>query len=212
MEITAFDAARWQLIPHTAKAILPYADGRYAWSNTHFPTTAYRYITVLGNPAVDIIDFEPGCVFNTATLQNWAHQRASKGLDITVYTYRDAFQIVEKALARFEWHLWLATLDGTKLTSYNGKALRGCQYTDRQGLYDMSVIYDSEWLLNPVRASVAYVNVEVVPWGDPAPWNSTVYGIASHFGVTEESIYDNNPQINRKTSILYPGELVKVIA
>lgn len=210
--IQAFDSARWQLIPHTAKAILPYADGRYAWSNTRFPNAAWRYITVLGNPAVDILDFEPGCVFNVNTLQNWAHIRASHHEDITVYTYRNAYPIVADALKKYDWHLILATLDGTVLEEYEGKQLRGCQYTDRGGLYDISNIFDDHWLypapiVNPEQRPT-YINVEVARWSETnAPWNSTEWGIASHYGISVEELRAANPGLG---TTIYPGQIIKV--
>lgn len=210
--LQAFDSARWQLIPGYAQAIFPYADGRYAWSNSHFPKAQWRYITVLGNPAVDIIDFEPGCVFNVSTLQNWAHARSQNHQDITVYTYRAAYETVANALKKYDWHLWLATLDGTQLTEYEGKLLRACQYTDRGGLYDISNVYDSHWLYPSPQTAPdhrpQYVNVEVAHWNPTnAPWNSTEWGIASHYGISVDELRAANPGIG---TVIYPGQVIKV--
>jgi len=212
MVIQAFDSARPQLIPGYAPAVLPYADGRYAWDNNRFPKAKWRYITVLGNPAVDILDFEPGCVFSIATLQSWAHHRAENKEDITVYTYRSAYPIVADALKKFDWHLWLATLDGTILTEFEGKPLRGCQYSDRSGLYDISKIYDENWLY-PGPAAVpnqkpAYVNINVAHWTpDNPPWNSTLWGIASHYGVSVDDLKHWN---NLHSDTIYPGQVIVV--
>lgn len=206
--IQAYDSSRWQLIPHTAKAILPYADGRYAWSNSRFPNAAWRYITVLGNPAVDIIDFEPGCVWDPQKLYDWANHRSQAGEDITVYTFRDAVETVSTTLRKFDWHLWLATLDGTVLTEYEGKPLRGCQYTDRNGLYDISDIYDDNWLYPPATQRPAYINVGVAHWSPTnPPWNSTLWGIAAHYGTSVADLMEIN---HLHSDIIYPGQVIRV--
>jgi hypothetical protein len=144
--ITAYDSASPQEIPKDAEAVFPYADGMYAWSHTQFPHAYWRYITVEANPDVDICDYEAGAVFKPKTLSRWASERRKRGLDVTVYCDRDNYPAVAKALAGTPWHLFLATLDGTKPRSYKGKPCRAVQYTDRANAYDVSIVYDTAWM------------------------------------------------------------------
>lgn len=210
MSVTAFDSANWQVIPSYAQAVLPYADGRYKWSNSHFPSAQWRYITIFGNPAVDILDIEPGCCWPPSAGINWAHQRQVQNEDITIYCNRDTYPSVAETFAKYEWHLILATLDGTILTEFDGKPLRGCQYTDHAGLYDMSMIYDDHWLYPAPKTGSApfeYINIDVVKWGDPAPWNSTLWGIASHYGLSVDELEKANPGMHMP---IQPGQIIKV--
>jgi hypothetical protein len=146
--VIAYDSARPQLIPANPAAVFPYCDGRYAWGHGEFPHALWRYYTVLGNPVADIADFEPGCIWPGSALRRWAEERRARNAtaDLTVYTDRTNFADAMLALAGFDWHLGLATLDGTKPTSYGGKACRYVQYTDRLGEFDMSIVYDVGWL------------------------------------------------------------------
>jgi hypothetical protein len=149
MVLTAYDSARPKLIPATAKAVFPYIDGHFAWSHTLFPKALYRYITVQGDPTADIIDIEPGCVWPPEKAVPWAKTRRSQELDLTVYCNRFAVPMVREALAGFHWHLFLSTLDGSKPTEYEGIALRAVQHTDRSNAYDLSVVYQPNWLNKP---------------------------------------------------------------
>lgn len=147
MTIYAYDSITPADIPANAEAIFPYADDLGAWSHTLFPHAYWRTITRIGDPACDIIDYEPGCVYNTGTLHNWANERRSKSLDVTVYCDRSNYPEVAEALKGIEWYLWLSTLDGSKPVRYMGKPLRAVQYTDRSNLYDESVVYDEAWIM-----------------------------------------------------------------
>lgn len=150
--IIAYDSARPRLIPKTAGAIFPYADGHYRWDRSEFPTALYRYITVTASHwQIDIADVEPGCVWPPENLTWWATQRHQRDLDITVYCDRSNYAAIEALMRKlgFEWHLFLSTLDGTVLTEWEGKPVRACQFTDRSGAYDMSEVFDEGWLNKP---------------------------------------------------------------
>ena len=150
MTILAYDSARPSLIPDNPPAILPYADGHFAWSHRLFPNARYRYITVTGNPDIDIADYELGCIFGRDNLRDWAERRLGRGHhDLTVYSDRNNVAEVILAMQGLEWHLILATLDGTRPTQYDGINLRGVQFTDRNNAYDVSAIYDEGWLIEP---------------------------------------------------------------
>ena len=154
MTVIAYDSARPSLIPVNAQAVFPYADGHFNYRHTEFPRAAYRYITVQGNPDIDIADFEIGCVWPDTALEQWASERHRlyPDDDVTVYCDRYNFPAAKAAMARAgvtRWHLFLSTLDGTKPQAYGGMQLRAVQFTDRNNAYDMSVVYDTNWLIQP---------------------------------------------------------------
>jgi hypothetical protein len=149
MVLTAYDSARPRLIPVQAEAIFPYWDGHFAWKHTEFPHAAYRYITVQGDPGADIIDIEPGCVWPPEKAVPWAVDRRHAEQDMTVYCNRATVPLVRAALAGFNWHLFLSTLDGSKPTEFEGIAVRAVQYSDRQDAYDLSAVYQPAWLNQP---------------------------------------------------------------
>jgi hypothetical protein len=152
MSLIAYDSARPWLIPSNPAAVFPYADGHYKWSNAEFPRARFRYITALGNPEADIIDIEPGCVWPPARAADWAHRRLELGRpDLTVYTDRDNLPEVRAVMTGFTWHLFLSTLDGSQPAEYDGLHVRAVQFTDRKGLYDMSVVFDEGWLNVPAK-------------------------------------------------------------
>jgi hypothetical protein len=149
MVLIAYDSARPKLIPATAEAIFPYWDGHFAWNHIMIPHARYRYITVQGDPGADIIDIEPGCVWPPAKAVAWCHDRRKAELDMTVYCNRVTVPKVRAALAGFSWHLFLSTLDGSKPSEFEGLPLRAVQYTDRNDAYDMSEVFQPNWLNQP---------------------------------------------------------------
>lgn len=148
-DIYAYDSANHFGIPSNAEAVLPYGDGRFAWSNTLFPHARYRYFTVTGDHTKgSIVDFEPGLVNDTQTLIDFVDARNDAHDDAAVYTFRYEFDnVVAHALEGRKYDLIIATLDGTKLTSYHGKPLKGCQFYNQPAQqYDLSIIWDRNWL------------------------------------------------------------------
>lgn len=151
--LIAYDSARSRLIPPNPEAIFPYADGHFAWQHTEFPQARYRYITVQGHPAADIIDVEEGCVWPPYNARPWARERLARGHhDLTVYCDRSNVPAVREAMADFTWHLFLATLDGSRPQVYAGIPVRAVQFTDRSNLYDMTQVFDEDgWLNEPAK-------------------------------------------------------------
>lgn len=149
----AYDSAAPNRIPRTADAVFPYMDGRFAWSaQALFPGRPFRRITVTGDPAADIIDFEPGLVHDPDTLRNFVDERNRKHGDACVYCDRsDLAQVVVPALGPDrKYNVWLATLDGSKPIAIVGPGhLVAVQfYNEPSQAYDLSVVYDMDWLLD----------------------------------------------------------------
>lgn len=147
--LIAYDSATPADIPENAEAIFPYADGTYAWDHTLRPKARWRYVTVTGDPAIDICDFEKGAVYDTKVLRDWAQERRKTHHDVTVYCNRSDYSTVAEALKDRRWHLWLATLDGSQPRRFRGKPLRAVQYATNGDRYDESLVYDEDWLLRP---------------------------------------------------------------
>lgn len=148
MPLTGYDSADPSKIPADAPVIFPYLDGRYAWQQSRFPKAKFRYITVLGDARAAILDWEPGCVYNPDTLLKWVETRHGRGEGCTVYCNRSDFPRVREILDGKSYGVFLSTLDGTRLSSYEGVALRACQYATEHG-YDISDVWAEEWPLNP---------------------------------------------------------------
>lgn len=157
--VFAYDSSAPTRIPRDAPAVFPYMDGRYSWSaKSYFPGRPFRRITVTGDPAADIVDFEPGLVHDPASLRNFIDERNRTHGDACVYCDRsDLDNIVIPALGPDrKYNVWLATLDGSKPTVIPGPGhLVAVQfYNEPSQAYDLSVVYDRNWLLDIHPAKV----------------------------------------------------------
>jgi hypothetical protein len=155
-----YDSTRPQLIPATADAIFPYADGAYAWSKAdldRFPGSRRRFITVTGDAhAAMICDVEHGDVpadlteaevmqAKALTARTFVARRRGLDRDAVIYCNRDTLTAVQAACAGLEYRVGLATLDGSKPRCYSGAAQVGVQYLDT-GHYDVWELFDTSWL------------------------------------------------------------------
>lgn len=52
--------------------------------------------------------------------------------------------------------------------------------------------------------------VTVVPFGNPAPWNSTMWGIANHFGIPLSKLEAANPSVTPPNYVIHPGQTITV--
>ncbi len=149
----AYDSARPLLIPGTAPAILPYADGRFAWplaEVARFPRARRRYITVLGNPRIaSICDVER---FDVRPEHAPAFIRERRilypGTLPTIYCNRSTLPAVQSACHGLEYRVWLATLDDTIPRSITGGGhLVAVQYRGGPDAdFDISEVLDEHWL------------------------------------------------------------------
>ena len=148
----AYDSANPLGIPSTAKAVMPYGDGRFAWSHERFPNARYRYYTVTGDARYgSIVDFEPGLVHDRDSLINFVDARNHLHGDAAVYCDRFDFEnYVAGYLEGRSYDLVIATLDGTKLQSFRGKTVKACQfYNDPGQRFDLLEVWDLTWLHAP---------------------------------------------------------------
>lgn len=61
-----------------------------------------------------------------------------------------------------------------------------------------------------VKTPAKATSVTVGKWNaTDAPWNSTLWGIANHYGMSVAALLKLNPQI-KNANLVYPGEKVKV--
>jgi hypothetical protein len=149
--VIAYDSANWRNIPSDVGAVLPYADGRFAFTHKAFPHARYRYISVLGQwEHASIFDIEPGCIWPPANAREAVTQRQAHFGDATVYCFRSAVPAVKAALRGLKYKAILSTLDGTILRNYQGWELSGCQFRGgMSALFDETMIFDRNFLRNP---------------------------------------------------------------
>lgn len=155
MSIQCYDSTRPDLIPASAPAVLIYADGLFKWSHAdkaRFPHARHRAISVLNNPSIAaVLDVELG----DATPQDAPEFIKKRGGDACIYCNRATLPAVQKACAGLDYRVWLATLDGSKPTSIRGGGkLVAVQYQGgQQAHFDVSVVYEPDWLRPPPAAS-----------------------------------------------------------
>ena len=132
--VLAFDAAHPEKIALRQRllaeppGIIPYADGQFAWTHddlARFPDSPRRFITVLGDAQVASIGDVERFDMRPADAPGFLTRRHDlvHDDDGTIYCCRDCLPRVEEACAglTFGYNIWLATLDGTFVTSVPGK-------------------------------------------------------------------------------------------
>lgn len=112
-------------------------------------------INVTGNPAdggdcIDVETFDAG----PAAIPAWHDEQTRRGTRyLTVYCNRGNFDACTDAIGPRNVHRWLATLDGTVVTSYHGKELTAVQAfpsADFPTNIDGSLVFDPTWHPAPV--------------------------------------------------------------
>jgi hypothetical protein len=151
LAVTAYDSAAWQNIPHNTGAVLPYADGRFAFSHKAFPHARYRYFSVTGEwQHASMFDIEPGCIWPPSAARSLVQQRDAHFHDAVVYCFRSAVGAVQQAMHGLNYKAIVSTLDGTILKNYQGWELSGCQFWGgATAPYDKTIIFDRNFLHAP---------------------------------------------------------------
>jgi hypothetical protein len=140
-----YDSTRPALIPAGSHACL-YFDGDYAATAQQAKRfAAVRWITVLGNYRdCGIADFEEGneVYAEAGALRAWVEGRTSMHCRARVYCDRSNLPKVRGLLEGLEYLVWLATLDGEKLSASYTPGLWGVQYAGGiTAAYDTSILY-----------------------------------------------------------------------
>jgi hypothetical protein len=140
-----YDSTRPAEIPEGAHACL-YYDGDYAATAAQAKRfVATRWITVLGNYRnCGIADFEQGNeVYSKAgALRAFVQGRKNMNVRARVYCNQSNLPKVRSELEGLEYLVWLATLDGNKLSADYTSGLWGVQYAGGlTAAYDTSVLY-----------------------------------------------------------------------
>jgi hypothetical protein len=140
-----FDSTRPALIPEGAHACL-YHDGDYAASPAEAHRfAAVRWITVIGDYLnCGIADYEAGnkVYSQRGALRAFVQGRLDHHWRARVYCDRSNLQKVRFELAGLDYLVWLATLDGDKLSADYTTGLWGVQFTGGLSAdYDTSVLY-----------------------------------------------------------------------
>jgi hypothetical protein len=140
-----YDSVLPHLIPGTDHACL-YYDGDFAAVPEDADRfAAVRWITVLGDfQHAGIADYERGnLVFSqSGMLRSWVTSRTALGKRARVYCDRANLPAVQAELEDLDWLLWLATLDGDKLSAGYAPNLWAVQYAGGPtAAYDTSILY-----------------------------------------------------------------------
>jgi hypothetical protein len=145
-----YDAASPGSIPAGSYACL-YADGLYkASAQQAARMKAVRWITVLGGADAaayaGCADFEAGNpVYEGSALREWVQGRQAKGMRARVYTDLANLPLVRMRCAELKYEVWLATLDGRKLSANYTSGLWAVQFAGGvTAPYDVSCLY-GEW-------------------------------------------------------------------
>lgn len=140
-----YDSTRPKLIPAGAHACL-YFDGKYAATKQDAKRfAAVRWITVLGNHRdCGVADYEAGneVYAKAGALRAWVKGRMNMHTRARVYCDRANLPKVREHLEGLEYLVWLATLDGEKLSRGYTPGLWGVQFAGGETApYDTSVLY-----------------------------------------------------------------------
>jgi hypothetical protein len=139
-------------VPRGTAVVGGYVNGHTAWPTTAwlaFPGAARVRINVTGEPGRgDCLDVETGDATPADCVRWWESCTWVAPADRLIYCSRDTVGKVRAAMADRPWALWLATLDGTLETAWDGKAVTACQYLGAAVLgfhADMSLILSDTW-------------------------------------------------------------------
>jgi hypothetical protein len=140
-----YDSTQPELMPEGSHACL-YYDGDYAATAEQAKRfAAVRWITILGDYAnCGIADFEQGNpVFSqSGALRSFVQGRNNMGKRARVYSDLSNLPTVRSELDGLDYLVWLATLDGNKLSANYTHGLWGVQYAGGPTAdYDTSILY-----------------------------------------------------------------------
>jgi hypothetical protein len=140
-----YDSTQPQLIPEGAHACL-YYDGDYAATAAQAKRfAAVRWITVLGDYRnCGVADFEQGneVYSKPGALRDFVQGRIDMGTRARVYCDLSNLPTVRSDLEGLKYLVWLATLDGNKLSANYTPGLWGVQFAGGvDAEYDTSVLY-----------------------------------------------------------------------
>lgn len=140
-----YDSTQPDLIPEGSHACL-YYDGDYAATAEQAKRfAAVRWITISGDYRnCGIVDFEEGnpVYSDSGALRAYVQGRHDMGTRARVYCDRSNLPTVRSKLEGLEYLVWLATLDGNKLSPDYTAGLWGVQYAGGMTAdYDTSVLY-----------------------------------------------------------------------
>jgi hypothetical protein len=148
------DSVAWEALPVNIGMVGGYVNGaRSQWPHVawqRFPNSKHVRINVTGAPnRGNCLDVEAGDATPSDAPVWYDSVTWCPKQDLAVYCNRSNVQNVIQAMGNRPWHLWLSTLDGTKLTVIDGKRVAACQFLGEIVLgvnMDLSEVYDDSWL------------------------------------------------------------------